>query len=92
MTDEWNLCDIALAIYTREKNSGTTDTIELNRLEDEDKLKVLQKIKSNETDILSVGKQRRSTKVFKIVNKQIISYVYSNCWCLKSRLGSDYEA
>ena len=89
---EWTLCDIALAIFVREKNTGRIDTTELNRLENEDKLKVLQKIKSNETSILSVGKQRRSTTVFKIVNQQVISYVYNNCWCLHARLGPDYEA
>lgn len=89
--DGWNLCDIALAIHVQQKNRGTTDTTQLGRLEDADKLKILEKINSNETGILSASQRKRNTKAFKIVNKEILSYVYNNCWCMDVQLGPNYE-
>ena len=77
-TGGWNLCTIADAILSR----GLSDTTEINRLLDGDKLNILQKIGSTQTNCFNVGTARTKNKAILVINKEIIDYVLKNCKCL----------
>ena len=84
--DGWNLCTIADAILAR----GQNNTDEMNRLQDEVKLKILQKIQSSQTNCFNVGTNRTKNKAIRVINKEIIDYVTKNCKCLRLKM-YDYQ-
>ena len=83
--DGWNLCNIAKAILAR----GLDNTKELNKLNDEDKLKILQKIGSTEMNCLDSNRKVRNNAI-RVANKQVLDYVSKECDCLDQQYVSDY--
>ena len=78
---------MARSIYT----DGVQDTRTLGSLEDEEKLKVLHEIGSNDINCLSNGKRGQRTASMRLVNEKILQFVYSNCWCMKLVLEPYFE-